>query len=105
MGGRLPLVLWCVGLWCVGMWGVMVWFLGVWAVVCGDVVCASVVYWGVVHWGVVSRALVCGGVVPRVLGGGVVVFAAWIRSLHLNAPSQRHGQRPFFGKADPSVVK
>ena len=30
---------------------------------------------------------------------------AWTRSVHLDAPGQRHGQQPIFGTADPGVVK
>ena len=30
---------------------------------------------------------------------------AWTRSVHLDAPGQRHGQQPVSGKADPGVVK
>ena len=102
VGGRLPLVLWCVGLWCSVAWGVMVLFLGLWCVVCGTVVCAVVVYWAVV-----SRAVVCGGVVARVVvgAGGVVVCAAWIPSVHLDAPSQRHGRQPVSWTTDPTIVK
>ena len=31
--------------------------------------------------------------------------AAWTRSVHLDAPGQRHGQQPVSGTADPGVVK
>ena len=30
---------------------------------------------------------------------------AWTRSMHLDAPGQRHGQQPVSGTADPGVVK
>ena len=30
---------------------------------------------------------------------------AWTRSVHLDAPGQRHGQQPVSGSADPGVVK
>ena len=30
---------------------------------------------------------------------------AWTRSVHLDAPGQRHGQQPVSGTADPGVVK
>ena len=30
---------------------------------------------------------------------------AWTRSVHLDAPGQRHGQQPISGTADPGVVK
>ena len=30
---------------------------------------------------------------------------AWTRSVHLDAPGQRHGQKPVSGTADPGVVK
>ena len=34
-----------------------------------------------------------------------MVCAAWIRSVHLDAPRQRDGQRLVSGTADPSMVK
>ena len=30
---------------------------------------------------------------------------AWTRSVHVDAPGQRHGQQPVSGTADPGVVK
>ena len=42
--------------------------------------------------------------IPPPWSGGMS-HPAWTRSVHLDAPGQRHGQQPVSGTADPGVVK